>query len=341
MRLSALGDIIWTLPMLQLLRKNYPEARITLFVDFVFFSLLEGMEGLRIVPIHKPRSIKDYFKLKKVFSNFYFDILICSHASLRVNLLYPLIDAKRKIGFDAQRGRDFQCLFVNEQIPFNQEHSLEGLLSFARYLNGDFKSKVKIEYGLAISEENILWAQELVGQQKFVAMHPKASSSERTWSEDRYAKIICDLQQRGIQVALTGTNEDEYFIKKIMSLCPQSPVNLAGRTNLKQLASVFKGALLVIAPDSGPIHLACAVGALTLGLYAAVPTGFTGPYGQGPHCVDVYPLAVKKYLHQEADQTPWAKRVRGEGLMDLISIEMVKEKLDALLLEQGHLISKG
>ena len=77
--------------------------------------------------------------LRKMFKTLEFDVLICAQANLRINFLYPMINAKRKIGFDSVRGRDAHNLFVKETIPFKKEHSLEAFLGFSDFLGADSK----------------------------------------------------------------------------------------------------------------------------------------------------------------------------------------------------------
>ena len=327
MRTSALGDIVWTIPMIRRLQEKYPNAEITLFIDKVFSSLLEGMEGLNLIIINKPKTISDYLCLRKKFKSLSYDVLICAQANLRINFLYLMINAKRKIGFDSLRGRDCHKLFVKETIPYKKEHSLEAFLGFSNYLNA---TSDKIKFDLPIENENYISAAKLANSDNYIVVHPKASSMQRTWAIDRYAKVI-DFLSEEYDVVLTGAPSDYEFNEQIVSLCKSRPLNLAGKSNLKELAALLKLSKLVIAPDSGPIHLAQAMGTKTLGLFAAVSPNYTGPYNQASNCVNAYPLAIKKFLKKESNNITWRTRVRHDGIMNLISVEQVILKIKEIL----------
>jgi heptosyltransferase I len=327
MRTSALGDIVWTIPMIRRLQLKYTNAKITLFVDHIFAPLLEGIDGIDIVNIKKPKSLSDYFSLRSILKKYNFDIFICAQANLRINILYKMINANRKIGFDSKRGRDGHKFFVDESIPFKKEHSLEAFLGFTDYLEANSK---EIRFDLPIGEQDFNWARQTINTENYIVIHPKASSEQRTWALDRYVKVINSLSCE-YKVILTGAPNDCEFNEKISSNCEVSPLNLAGKSSLKQLAAILKNAKLVIAPDSGPIHLAQAMGATTLGLFAALPPEYTGPYGQAENCINAYPEVVKKYLGKDVNDIEWRTRVREDGIMDLITVDQVLDKAKSLL----------
>ncbi len=329
MRTSALGDIIWTIPLIRCLQKHCPQAKLFLFVDKVFAPVVEDIENLEVIAIKKPRSLKDYFFLNRIFKPFKFDIFLCTQASLRINFLYPMIHANRKIGLDSKRGRDGHCFFVNERIPFHQEHSLEAFLGFARYLGID---DCEIRFDLPLLREDEEFAKKEISSEGMILIHPRASFEQRTWSADRYGDLINSLSKIYPQkIGLTGLSSDLPFIEKIISQCHLQPLNFAGRTNLKQLAALLKYADLLIAPDTGPIHLAQAHGTQTVGLYAAVSPEYTGPYQQSRNCVNAYPIAVEKFLRKDPGDVSWRTRVRADGIMDLISVDQVLEKVSSIL----------
>jgi heptosyltransferase I len=104
--------------------------------------------------------------------------------------------------------------------------------------------------------------------------------------------------------------------------------NLIGRTSLKELAALISAADLVICPDSGPAHMATAMGTRVIGLYATSNPDRTGPYLSRDLTVNRYPEAARKYLRREVDQLRWGQRVRHPDAMELITIGDVKGKID-------------
>lgn len=329
MRTSALGDVVWTVPLIRCLQRNFPSSEITIFIDPLFSPVIDEIKGIKIVEINKPKSLKDYLRLRRKLKEFEFDILLCTQTSLRINLLYPMIKAKRKIGFDSERASDGHRFFINESIPFKQEHSLDGLLGFAKYLGCEDNA---VEFNLPISDESKAWFKNESLNENIIVIHPKASSVQRTGSPKFYGELIDMIQEKFThQVLITGAGGDIDLVNEITSHCKKAPKTYCGKTNLKQLAALLSHASLVIAPDSGPIHLAQASGAKTLGLYAAVPPEYTGPYEQTENCVNAYPQAVEKFLGIEPAQVPWRTRIKFDGIMDLISVDQVIKKMTNIL----------
>lgn len=95
-RLSALGDVLMAVPLIRTLQANLPQAKLTWIISRPAFDLVEGMDGVEFILIDKPNSIVDYWRFKKQMKGRTFDVLLAPQASLRTNLLYPLIKAKRK-----------------------------------------------------------------------------------------------------------------------------------------------------------------------------------------------------------------------------------------------------
>ncbi len=325
MRTSALGDIIWTLPMLNRIRKAMPQAKIYYITSNTFAPLIEDLEGIELIRIDKPKKLKDYFRLQTIFRPYHFDILLCAQANLRINFIYPFIKAKRKIGFDSKRGRDLQRFFIDESIPFKQEHSVEAFLGFSDFLgiNSD-----EITFDLPIIKEQV--GQLPLGD--FIVIHPKASSLQRTWATERYIEVANLVGQKyDIPIILTGIPSDKEICVEIEKNSTAKIINLCGKTSLNELKNVFLNTKLVIAPDSGPAHMAAALGTPVIGLYTAVPPEYTGPYGQIQNCVNAYPRALEHYFHKTPNEVPWRFRVKEDGMMDLITVEEVFEKVSSIL----------
>ena len=107
--------------------------------------------------------------------------------------------------------------------------------------------------------------------------------------------------------------------------------SIVGDSSLKELVAVFAAARLVICPDSGPAHMATAVGTPVIGLYATSNPDRTGPYLERELTVNRYPDAVERYLGKPVDKVRWGQRVRDPGAMDLITIDDVTGKIDTFM----------
>lgn len=329
-RLSALGDVILTVPLIRSLQRAWPTAKITWVIAREFYPLVEGMSGVEFIVISKPQKILDYWALRKLFSAYNFDILIAMQANLRVNLLYSLIKATRKIGFDSHRGRDLHHFFVNEQIEYKAEHLMEGFLHFLKSLG--IQEKV-VEWKLPLKTADFDWAHAQLPSKKVLVVHPMASKPERNWPVENYQEFINRAyNEYNYSIVITGgpSAAERELTQRILEKVEVPVKNLVGASTLKQLAAVLASVNVVVAPDTGPAHLASAMGTPVIGLYAVARPELTGPYFSHDLTVNKYPQAVKQFLQKDPATLDWHVRVHHPKAMSLISVDEVIEKLTKL-----------
>ena len=328
LRLSALGDVCMVVPVIRTLQKALPQAHISWFISRPAYDLVKGLEGVEFIVIDKPRSLFDYLRLRRQFKNARFDVLLAMQAALRTNLIYPFIKAPIKIGFDNSRARDGQRWFTNLQIPFAQQHLMDSFLSFAEAIG--VTEKV-IEWDLPVTEQDRQWAKQQLpeGDSPLLVINPAASKPERNWPAKRYAEIIKLMQQRGVRILLTGGPHpvEKDLIAEIKQQLEFSVPDCSGETSPKQLAAILACADCVLAPDTGPVHMAVAVGTPVIGLYAVAPAWLSGPYLQREIAIDKYAEAVTTLLKKDPATVPWGTRVHSMDAMSLISVAEVEEKL--------------
>jgi heptosyltransferase I len=111
----------------------------------------------------------------------------------------------------------------------------------------------------------------------------------------------------------------------------QPVTNLVGQDTLLEFLATLARATAVLTPDSGPAHMATAVGTPVLGLYAATNPARSGPYYSRDWCVDRYALAERELLGREPADLPWTTKIERPGVMDLVKVDDVVERLDALM----------
>ncbi|KTD22024.1 heptosyl transferase, glycosyltransferase family 9 protein [Legionella lansingensis] len=324
-RLSALGDALMLVPLIRTLQANLPNASITWVISRPAYDLVEGMDGIDFIVINKPNNLADYWRFKKQLRGRSFDVLLAAQASLRANLLYPFIRASRKIGFDAHRGKDGHRWFIKETIAAGNDHTLEAFLKFAQVLG--FQD-LKLHWDLPITQADCEWARaHLPAQGPILLINPAASKPERTWSVERYVAVIKEAQQRWqAQVVLTGGpgSFDRTLADEILKQV--SCHDLVGKTKPKQLLAVIKQSQAVLCPDTGPSHMATAVGTPVVALHAVTNPEISGPYTFKHLVVNCYPQAVATILHQSKDNS-WGTKVHGEDAMKLIQVDDVLDKL--------------
>jgi len=152
---------------------------------------------------------------------------------------------------------------------------------------------------------------------------PCSSHVRRNWYADRYAAVANHAAQRGWRVVLCGgRSELERHMADAIQAQLQTPaLDLVGKDTLKQLPALLARANLVMTPDSGPMHIANAMGAKVLGLHAASNPDRSGPYSDRRYCVDRYDDAARKYLAKQAADLKWGTKIEFDDVMELITVE--------------------
>jgi len=328
-RLSALGDVLMCVPLVRTIQKYLPDAQLTWIISEPAYTLVQGMSGVEFIVIDKPTGLMDYFRFKQKLNRRVFDILLAAQASLRANLLYPCIRAHRKIGYDKIRAKDAHGWFVHETITPGHDHTLEGFLKFAQAIG---IQHADMRWDIPIPEDAILWAQSHVPTTPFFLVNPAASKPERSWLVSRYIEVIRFVQETyHMPVVLTGGPGEYDKILGDAIAAQVSVTNLIGQTKPKQLLAVMKQASLVLCPDTGPSHMAGALGTPVIALHAVTHVDVSGPYPFRHLAVNRYPDAVRSVLNKTSDTCAWGTHVHGEQAMQLITVDDVIIKIQSVM----------
>lgn len=332
LRLSAIGDISHTLPVLRTIQRYWPETRITWIIGRVEYALIGDIPDVQFIIFDKRRRWRAYLDIAKQLRGQRFDFLLHMQMSLRSSLINRLIKCPIRVGFDRERAKDMQWLFNNRTIAAkDRQHVLDSLLGFSDYLG---LRPAEICWDIPIPANDLQWAQKMLSQDRpYYVISPCSSVAQRNWLPERYAKIGDYIISRyGYRVVLTGgpTPIEMSFSKSIRKHMDQQPLDLIGKTGLKQLLATLQGARGVIAPDSGPAHLATAVMAPVIGLYAGTNPDRARPYLSHRWLVNRYPDAVSQRYAQPISDLPWGIRVREPETMDLITTDDVLQSIDLL-----------
>lgn len=293
-KLSAIGDVIHTLPSLAALRRLYPDAHITWVVEQAAADLVLGHPYLdRVLVLRRKSWIAD-LKKGRLASTWYdvrafladlhsrqYDLVIDFHGLLKSSLVVWASKGKRKLGYDSWQ--ELSGLFLNEKIPEDlNKHAVDRYLDFPRYLGAEAGSA---EFVLPLTPETdsrvgALMQRYRLEKNKFIAVSPVALWDTKLWNDEKFAMLADDLQRKfKIPVVFTGHSKD--LLDNITSRMKTGGINLGGQTSLTELASLYKNALLVITTDSGPMHLAAAAGTPVIALFGPTDPARTGPYGAG------------------------------------------------------------
>lgn len=334
LRLSAVGDCCHALAAVRALRRHRPQTRITWIVGRLEHSLVGDVPDVEFIIYDKRGGFKEWRRLRAMLVGRRFDVLLHMQAALRASFVSLAIPAHARLGFDRARAKDLQWLFTGHAIAARpREHALEALLGFATALGAP---SAPPRWDIPLPDSARAFALDQAPRSPYLVISPCSSQRARNfrnWRAERYAAVVDHAAARGLKTVLTGgpTALEREYAQAIAAATRAPVVDLIGRTDLKQLLAVLAGARAVVCPDSGPAHMADAVGTPVVGLYATSNPARTGPYGSRQWCVDRYPDALRRYDGRTVEQVPWGARVRHPDAMDLITVADVTAKLDALL----------
>lgn len=333
LRLSAVGDICHTLPVVRTLQAHLPEARITWIIGKTEHGLIYDVPGIKFVIFDKAKGLAAYRDVKRHLKGQRFDILLHMQMSLRASALSLLIPAPIKLGFDKQRAKDMQWLFTNQQIAYqSKQHVIDSFFGFSEALG--IKEHL-YQWNIPIPDEARGFAQQHISNGKpLLVISPCSSMAYRNWHVAGYAAVIdYAIEKYQMQVILTGgPSKIERQYGRDIALTVQHPVtDLIGKTSLKQLLAILDQAQIVIAPDAGPAHMATAANTPVIGLYACTNPERARPYLSTDFTVNHYPEAVQDKYGKTVAEVPWGTRVRDAGTMNRIMVEDVTLMLDKLM----------
>ncbi len=333
LRLSAIGDVVHVISVVRAIQSQMPAVRITWVCGKFEYKLLKIIDGVDFVVFDKKMGFKAYFQLWKELKNEHFDVLLHMQVAARANIASLGIKANKKIGWDKARSRDLHQLFINQPIDeAKQQHQAQGFLSFARALG------IKIdepEWNIPVTEKAREFVQKHITNNKQLLIISACSShSLRNWHVEGYAAFAdYAINVFNMQVILSGgPSELEINMSKGIEGSMQNQVlNLVGKDTLEQLIGLLSRATVVLTPDSGPSHIANALGVPVIGLHACTWSKRSGPYNSLQFCVDKFEVAAKIYLNKSASELSWGTKIERPGVMDLITLEDVCQQLNSVM----------
>ncbi|GHE21266.1 glycosyltransferase family 9 protein [Halomonas urumqiensis] len=336
LRLSALGDVCNLVPTVRALQRQWPEARITWIIGKGEHSLLAGLTGVEFVVYDKASGLAGMRALWRELADTRFDVLLHMQQAVRASVLSLGLKATVRVGYDKDRAKDRQHWFTHRQLmPHPRAHVLESFLDFARLLGVE---DLSLAWDLPVPPSAHREAMALTGDSPYVLISPCANPrlrNFRNWSAEGYATLAGHLwEQHGLKTLLTGggSTQEREMGARIQALSPaQSTIDAIGASSLKGLLALIQRARVTVAPDSGPVHMANALGTPVVGLYATTNPDRAAPYLWRDYVVNRYPDAVEAFLHQPLESISWGQRVRHPDAMSLIGSEDVIERLEAIL----------
>lgn len=338
-KLSAIGDVVHTLPSLAALRRHFPDAHITWVIEEASADLIKNHPYLdRVIVSHRKQWMVHSKDIKKIgpalkeirrfiaaLREERYDMVIDFHGLFKSAMIVGMSGAKRKIGYNSLQ--ELSGLFLNEKIYEDMEkHAVDRYLDLPRYLGAGIESP---EFLIPLREENkrrvdiLLKEHRIDGGKPFVAVNPVAFWKTKLWEERKFADL-CDriVGELKTNVVFTGGKNDA-VVERIQYMMNFSSANLTGKTSLRDLAYLYGLAPLVVTTDSGPMHIAAAMGTPTVALFGPTDPSRTGPYGEG-HRVIRKDLHCSPCFKKECDTVHCMKEITVDDV-----VEAVKEILES------------
>lgn len=333
LRLSAIGDVCHAAAMVTRIRDTKPDIQITWIIGKVEYQLMQDMPGVEFIVFDKSLGKAAFADLKQKLSGRSFDALFVMQVAFRANWAARLIKARQRIGFDWQRSKELHWLFANKRIAAQTHgHVLEGFMAFADAIG--IPATEGLNWHMPLDEADRQWAKEqkrVLGD--YVVISPAASKAERNWLPERYAQVADYLAGKGKSVILCGGPGalDREIGDKILSQTQAIAQNYIAKTTLKQLLALLAESDLVIAPDTGPAHMATTIATPVIGLYAHSNPRRTGPYLNQDNVVSVYDEVILEQQGKPWQALPWGTRAKGKDLMARIEVTAVTAQIDKLI----------
>ncbi|HET8942205.1 MAG TPA: glycosyltransferase family 9 protein [Rudaea sp.] len=332
LRTSALGDATHVVPLVRTLQRQWPQTRLTWIVGKLEYKLVGDIAGVEFIVADKSARWRGFAPLRHQLRGRRFDALLHLQVALRANLLSTLVRAPLRIGYDRARSRDLHGAFVNRRIQARSgQHVLDAMASFLEPLG---LQRDSVRWDIPIPESAQAFAATcLPGDEPTLVVSPCSSHARRNWNVPGYASVIDHASKNlGWRVALCGgpSAYERSFGDAILEKATSKPIDLIGKDTLKQFLALASRASAVLTPDSGPMHMANAVGTPVIGLHAASNPNRSGPYSDRRWCVDRYDAAARKFRGKPAAQLAWGTKLEYPGAMDLIETPAVIERLEAL-----------
>lgn len=302
---SSLGDIVMALPALSMLRRSFPQAKITWLIRPELAPIIEGHPHLDEIILFDRKSLAkawcrpDAFKkLTDLISRLRrgrFDAVLDLQGLLRTASLAWLSGCKQRFG--PVWRRELAHHFYTTKIPPRLEwvHVIDYYAKLIEAMGG---SDLRVEFVLpekpaaAASARNLL-LQHKIDRERYAVIIPGSAQVSKCWPAERFAALADRLAlEHGLTVVATGGKSESPMIEQIQSLAKHPIANLAGQTSLPELVEVLRRAKLVVSNDTGPGHIAAALGRPLVMMFSWSNPLRVGPYGR-PECIVARDMASR------------------------------------------------
>lgn len=290
-RTDRIGDVVLSTPVLETLRINFPSSYIAVMVSPYTRELVEGNSNVNEVIIYdKDDEHRGWFStiaFARRLARKKFDIAVMLHSTNRVNFVAFVAGIRRRIGYDRRAGFLLTNRFKYTKRE-GKKHEIDYCLDLLRPLG---ISQVSRNPYVPVRLQDIERADRLLADfgigkaDNFALINPGALSPSKRWPAERFAETADRISEEfGLNIVVVSDGKTQEMAKQVFQFARRGHINLLGKTTLGELAALLKRAKFLVSNDSGPVHLACAIGTPVISLFGRNEQGLSierwGPVGK-------------------------------------------------------------
>lgn len=280
---SSLGDVIHALPTLAAVRDRFPSAHISWLVKRQWAGVLERVEGLdRIWPIES--GLQGWLSMVPPLRAAAFDLVIDLQGLFRSGAIAWLTGCRTRVGFANAREGSAVCYTHRVSVSAPDMHAVDRYLLIASAVDASPKGVPEFRTRLTAADREriaqLLKTSGVAPAAPWIALNVSARWDTKRWPPEHFAAVADALQQERLgPVALIGGPDDRAATQAVLRSMQTTPVDLTGQTGPELLPALLASASLLLTNDSGPMHIAAAMGTPVVALFGPTSPLRTGPYG--------------------------------------------------------------
>jgi len=282
---SSLGDIVHAMPAFSAIRRAYPKARLTWLVKREWAGLVERIDGVdRVWPVES--TLKGWLSQVSLLRAERFDLVVDLQGLFRSAAIGWLSGSPLLVGFT--NGREGSPWFYSRRVPVPQSemHAVDRYLLVAKAVGAVESGTPEFRFRIPQTDhdevDRLLSRSGVTPGMSWVAMNVSARWPTKRWPAASFAEVADRLQQEGYgAVVMIGGPDERVDVAAVRAEMKTPAIDLAGATTVELLPALLSKASLLITNDSGPMHIAAAVGTSVVALFGPTSAVRTGPYGVG------------------------------------------------------------
>jgi lipopolysaccharide heptosyltransferase I len=315
---SSLGDVVHSLPFLNVLRETFPKSEIHWVIAKGLEDLLTGHPMINKIWIinkdtwkklsHIRDSLYEIRILLKGLKEERYDIVVDLQGLLRSGIITAFTAAPLRVGF--QEAREGSRFFYTHRVKGGKGiHAVDRYLKIAAFLGCDI---TEVCFPLPLFADSSLVTRYSLPTNNYAVIAPGARWETKKWPPEKFGELTSCLP---VQTVIVGSKGDEAIAEEVVALSKGKAMSLAGKTNLRELIEIIRGAQVFVSNDSGPMHIAAALGVTVFAIFGPTDPERTGPYGKG-HTVIREDISCAPCFKRSCDDLKCMENLSAEKVLE-------------------------